>query len=201
MRTVRRFLLVRHGESEWNAIGRWQGQADPPLSSTGREQAWLAAQRIGTVDAVVASSLHRAFDTARIISEAIGVGPVVLEPDLMERHAGEWEGLTRAEIEAQWPGYLDTKQRPPSYELDEPLLVRVHEGLARIRAEVPGDDILVVTHGGVINALEASFGLDWQRVPNLGARWFVWDGRQFRIGDRLHLVDDEHTTVQTRGQL
>jgi broad specificity phosphatase PhoE len=198
---VRRFLLVRHGESEWNAIGRWQGQADPPLSARGREQAWLAAQRIGAVDAIVASSLRRAFDTARIISEAIGVGPVVLEPDLMERHAGEWEGLTRAEIEAQWPGYLDAKRRPPGYELDEPLLERVHAGLARIRAEVPGDDLLVLTHGGVINALEASFGLDWQRVPNLGARWFVWDGAHYRIGDRLHLVDEEHETVQPRGQL
>ena len=119
----------------------------------------------------------------------------------MERHAGEWEGLTRHEIEAAWPGYLDAKQRPPSYELDEPLLVRVHEGLARIRAEVPGDDILVVTHGGVINALEASFGLDWTRVPNLGARWFVWDGHRFRLGDRIDLVDEGHRTAQSRGQL
>ena len=201
MQRVRRFLLVRHGESEWNAVGRWQGQADPPLSATGREQAWLASQKIGSVDAIVASSLQRAYETARIISEAIGVGPVFLEPDLMERHAGEWEGLTPAEIEAQWPGFLDEKRRPPGYELDEPLLERVHTGLARIRAEVPGDDILVLTHGGVINALEASFGLDWVRVPNLGARWFEWDGTRFHIGDRLHLVDDAHSTVQPRGQL
>jgi len=198
---VRRFLLVRHGESEWNAVGRWQGQADPPLSRAGLEQARLAAHSIGMVDAIVASTLRRAFDTARIISENVGVGPVIVEPDLMERHAGEWEGLTRHEIEAAWPGFLDEKRRPPGYELDEPLLERVHEGLARIRAEVPGDDILVVTHGGVINALEASFGLDWVRVPNLGARWFVWDGHQFRLGDRLHLVDAEHSTVQPRGQL
>lgn len=201
MHRVRRFLLVRHGESEWNAVGRWQGQADPPLSRTGREQAWRAAQSIGAVDAIVSSTLQRAYETARIIGDAIGVGPVILEPDLMERHAGEWEGLTRTEIEAQWPGYLGDKKRPPSYETDEPLLVRVHEGLARIRAEVPGDDILVVTHGGVINALEASFGLDWQRVPNCGARWFVWDGAHFRLGDRLQLVDDAHATVQQPGQL
>ena len=87
---VRRFLLVRHGESEWNAVGRWQGQADPPLSQTGSEQARLAAQSIGMVDAIVASSLRRAFDTAHIISENLGIGPVIVEPDLMERHAGEW---------------------------------------------------------------------------------------------------------------
>jgi broad specificity phosphatase PhoE len=199
--TVRRFLLVRHGESEWNAVGRWQGQADPPLSRNGQEQAYLAAQHIGMVDAIVASTLHRAYDTARIISENIGVGPVIVEPDLMERHAGEWEGLTRHEIEAAWPGYLDQKKRPPGYELDEELLVRVHAGLARICAEVPGDDILVVTHGGVINALEASFGLEWERMPNLGARWFTWDGKKFHLGERVSLVDEAHSTVQPRGQL
>ena len=198
---VRRFLLVRHGESEWNAVGRWQGQADPPLSQTGSEQARLAAQSIGMVDAIVASSLRRAFDTAHIISENLGIGPVIVEPDLMERHAGEWEGLTRHEIEAAWPGYLDAKRRPPGYEPDEPLLGRVHEGLARIRVEVPGDDILVITHGGVINALEASFGLDWVRVPNLGARWFVWEEERFRLGDRLDLVDNAHSTVQSWGKL
>jgi broad specificity phosphatase PhoE len=198
---VRRFLLVRHGESEWNAVGRWQGQADPPLSRTGHEQARLAAERLGTVDAIVASSLRRAFDTAHIISMQLGVGPVIVEPDLMERHAGEWEGLTRHEIEREWPGYLDAKQRPPGYELDEPLLERVHVGLARIREDVPGDDILIITHGGVISALESSFGLEWVRVPNLGARWIEWDGRQYRLGDRLQLIDDAHATAQPRGQL
>ena len=182
-------------------MGRWQGQADPPLSTTGREQAYLAAQSIGMVDAIVASSLERAYDTARIISENIGVGPIIVEPDLMERHAGEWEGLTRREIEREWPGYLDERRRPPSYELDEPLLERVHVGLARIRDEVPGDHIVVITHGGVINALEASFGLEWQRVPNLGARWFDWDGRQFHLGERLRLIDDAHSTAQPQGQL
>lgn len=201
MQRVRRFLLVRHGESEWNAVGRWQGQADPPLSRNGQEQAYLASHRIGMVDAIVASTLHRAFDTARIISENIGVGPVFVEPDLMERHAGEWEGLTRHEIEDTWPGYLDAQRRPPGYELDEVLLERVYTGLARIRVEVPGDEILVVTHGGVISALESSFGLEWVRVPNLGARWFTWDGAKFHLGERIELVDDAHTTVQPRGQL
>ena len=59
------------------------------------------------VDAIVASDLHRASETAMIIAKALGVGPVVLEPGLRERDAGEWSGLTRAEIERDWPGYLD----------------------------------------------------------------------------------------------
>src|SRR3954451_18850203 len=94
-----RMLLVRHGQSEWNATGRWQGQADPPLSDQGRQQAIDAAARIGSVDVVVSSGLMRALETARIIADQVGVGPVVVEPDLRERHVGEWSGLTHVEIE------------------------------------------------------------------------------------------------------
>ena len=74
---ITRLLALRHGESEWNALGRWQGQADPPLTDLGRLQAFHAARNLGVVDAIVASDLQRATDTARIISEALGVGPVV----------------------------------------------------------------------------------------------------------------------------
>src|SRR3546814_1711635 len=103
-----RVLLVRHGQSEWNATGRWQGQADPPLTDLGRAQAHHAARSLGVVDAIVASDLQRAADTALIISGELGVGPVVLDEGLRERDAGEWSGLTRAEIERDWPGYLRT---------------------------------------------------------------------------------------------
>src|SRR5687767_11323336 len=94
-----RVLLVRHGQSEWNATGRWQGQADPPLTDLGRRQARSAAAALGTVDAVFASDLQRASETALIIAGELGVGPVVVDPDLRERDAGEWSGLTRVEIE------------------------------------------------------------------------------------------------------
>ena len=76
-------LAIRHGESEWNAVGRWQGQADPPLTDAGMLQAVAAAQVLGTFDGVYASSLQRAADTAAIIAEAIGVGPVQLLDDLL----------------------------------------------------------------------------------------------------------------------
>jgi broad specificity phosphatase PhoE len=198
---VRRLLLARHGESEWNAEGRWQGRADPPLSGTGRKQAALAVDRIGTVDAIVSSTLQRALETATIISEGIGVGPVVLVPELIERDAGEWQGLTRVEIEAAYPGYLDSHRRPPRYELDEPLVVRVLAALDAVCAEVPGDELLVVTHGGVINALERHLGLEWQRVPNLGGRWFAWKDGELHLGDRIELIDHEAITTQERDQL
>jgi len=198
---VRRLLLARHGESEWNAEGRWQGQADPPLSSRGRRQAALAVQCVGAVDAIVSSTLQRALETAVIISDGLGIGPVVLEPDLMERDAGEWQGLTRAEIETEWPGYLATHTRPPAYELDEPLADRVLAALARVCKDVPGDDLLIVTHGGVINALERLLGLEWQRVPNLGGRWFVWRDGELHLGDRIELIDHEAVTTQDRDQI
>jgi broad specificity phosphatase PhoE len=198
---VRRLLLARHGESEWNAAGRWQGQADPPLSTRGRRQAALAVQSVGAVDAIVSSTLQRALDTALIISDGLGVGPVALEPDLMERDAGEWQGFTRAEIEADWPGYLATHRRPPAYELDEPLTERVLGAIARVCKEVPGDDLLLVTHGGVINALERHLGLEWQRVPNLGGRWFAWRDGELHLGDRVELIDHDAVTTQDRDQV
>src|SRR5205814_10368355 len=82
-----RVLLVRHGQSEWNALGRWQGRADPPLSDLGRRQAHAAARSIGALDAIFASNLQRAMETAAIIASEIGVGAVIIVADLGERDA------------------------------------------------------------------------------------------------------------------
>src|ERR671910_890596 len=95
MRDETRVLLVRHGQSEWNAAGRWQGQADPSLSDLGRLQAREAARAVGAVDAIWSSDLQRAAETAIIIGDQIGVGPVVVDDRLRERDAGEWTGLVR----------------------------------------------------------------------------------------------------------
>jgi probable phosphoglycerate mutase len=197
-----RLLLVRHGESEWNAAGRWQGQADPPLTDTGRSQAMRAARAIGAVDAIVASDLQRARDTAEILAAAIGIGPVVIDPRLRERHAGEWSGLTRADIHAEWPGYLADdplhreaesappgERRPPGWEPDEQLLERVLAALAELTTALPSGDALVVTHGGVIYAIEHALGATHERVPNLGARWLEVDGARLTLGERIALLD------------
>ena len=212
-----RVLLIRHGQSEWNAQGRWQGQADPPLSDLGRHQALHAARHLGTVDAIVASDLQRASETALIIAEALGVGPVVLEPGLRERDAGEWSGLTRAEIERDWPGYLDSpatdrhaafardpveqreteRRRPPSWEPDDVLLVRVLDGLGRVHDLAPDGEVIAITHGGVIYALEGRLGAPFERLANLGGRWIdLGPGGELRgLGDRVVLVDPDELTV------
>jgi probable phosphoglycerate mutase len=191
-------LLVRHGQSEWNALGRWQGNADPALTELGRLQALHAAGRVGAVDVIVASPLQRALDTARLISGQIGVGPVGVDADLAERDAGEWEGLTRAEIEQQWPGYLATDQRPPGYEAHDVLVVRARGALDRIHAEYDGAEVLVVTHGGLIGAVERDGGLPWERMPNLGGRRVTHTGERLVLGDRLVLVDDDELTIPTQ---
>jgi len=116
-------------------MGRWQGQADPPLTPLGRRQAAEASAAIGAVDAVFSSTLERARVTAEIISEQIGVGPVVSLPGLVERTAGDWEGLTRVEIEEQFPGYLDAGDRPPGWEDDEVLEERAMSALGTIVVE------------------------------------------------------------------
>ena len=192
-----RALLVRHGQSEWNAVGRWQGQADPPLSDLGRRQAREAARTIGAVDALYASDLQRAAETAAIIAGEIGVGPVILDPDLRERDAGEYSGLTRAEIEERFPGYLDDHRRPPGWEPDEALLARALRALQRIARDVPGGDVLVVTHGGLVYTVEGHLGTEFSRLANAEGRWVEIDGRtgRLRLGDRVLLADPADLTV------
>ncbi len=192
---VTHMLLVRHGQSEWNAAGRWQGGADPDLTELGRLQALHAAPRIGAIDVIIASPLIRALETAQIISTQLGVGPVMVENDLAERDAGEWEGLTRAEIEQDWPGYLSSDRWPPGYEGHDALMTRVRGALDRIEAEYRGAELLVLTHGGVIGALERDAGLPWERMPNLGARRLVHHGGRLEMGERLVLVDDAELTI------
>lgn len=205
-----RILLIRHGESEWNALGRWQGQADPPLSEHGRHQARVAAAKLGTVDLVVTSTLQRAAVTAAIIAESLGVGPVVADPRLIERDAGEWSGLTRAEITVAWPGYLAAdpddrarERRPPGWEPDSSLLDRAGAAMADVVDRVGGSgNALVVTHGGVIYATEAALGATRRYLPNLGARWVEIErstpgspaemlAPPTRLGERIHLYDPE----------
>lgn len=191
-----RILLLRHGQSEWNALGRWQGQADPPLSAVGRAQAVAASRSVGTVDAIVASDLVRAYDTALVIAGAIGAGPVVVEAALRERDAGEWSGLTRRQIHGSWPGYLDDGRRPPGWESDDALLARVLPALGRIAALAPGGAVLAVTHGGVVYALEAHLGLpDAGRLANVAGRTVHVDGDRVTAGERVLLVDGDDAPV------
>ena len=182
-------------------MGRWQGQADPPLTPLGRRQAAEASAAIGAVDAVFSSTLERARVTAEIISEQIGVGPVVSLPGLVERTAGDWEGLTRVEIEEQFPGYLDAGDRPPGWEDDEVLEERAMSALGTIvvgLGQERGDvdlDVVVVTHGGLIYQVERRFGAPFERMSNLGARWIELRRGEWHLGDRVDLLHGVDVTI------
>ena len=163
-------ILIRHGESQWNLEGRWQGQADPPLTERGRSQARDAVWRIACMEAVAlySSSLRRAHETARILGRRIGLEPQV-EPRLREFNVGVWSGLTKPEIEQRWPGqyarfsFRELDFRPGGGESPRELMARVHEALDEIAGRHAGLRVLLVSHGGVAKSLSGS-GLD-----NLGA--------------------------------
>ncbi len=206
-----RVLLVRHGESTWNAAGRWQGQADPPLSARGEAQARAAAPALaalGPFAAVYASPLRRALRTAQLLLRQApapllagrppapvraGRPPAPLRagrppadeprpvPGLEERDAGPWTGLTHAEIDRRHPGARASGWRPEGYEAEAALRARASAALQALA----GEPLLVVLHEGVLRALDR----DPAPLPNLGARWFAVDAAGVRPdGPRLALA-------------
>lgn len=171
-----RILVLRHGQSEWNASGRWQGRADPPLTTLGLEQARLAGGLIATecptFDVVVTSDLERARITGQTIASIIGCSAHRLDPRWQENDAGEWQGLTQAEIRAQWPGYLESDRRPPNFESVASTTSRAQAALNDIVAKNAGGCALVISHGGVLRLMHEHLGGGEQRFPNLAGSWF-----------------------------
>ena len=152
-----RILLARHGETDWNRIGRWQGHADPPLNEAGRSQAAELAQRLAGdgIAAVYSSDLKRASETARVVAARLGLD-VVEDAGLREIDVGSWSGLTRAEVEQRFPeGYARWLGGEIGHdgETREQLTARVVDAVERIAATHPDGTVLVVTHGGSIRAL------------------------------------------------
>jgi len=195
-----RLLLIRHGESTWNADGRWQGQADPPLSDLGVQQTLAAAPAVTDVDALWSSDLVRASSTAELLVPP-GV-EVRLDPRVRERDAGEWTGLTRAEIDERYPGDLSARRSPPGFERDEPLLARVRAAIDDIVETMTTDAfVLVVTHGGVIRTIERHLGAPSEPVPNLGGRVIEVRHGEIVLGERRLLIDPHDVTVTVPRQL
>ncbi len=179
-------LIVRHGESEWNALGRWQGQADPDLSPRGEEQAVRAAEALVgiPISRVVSSDLSRARRTAGIIAERLGVTAVSVEQGLREVDVGDWSGLTRPEIEERWPKLLAAWSEgrlecTPGGETLTALRERVTGAIQKVleagrlqNGSQPGA-ILVVSHRRAISALEEAAGVRPVRAGNLAGRKFT----------------------------
>ena len=183
-------LVIRHAESVWNLDGRWQGQADPPLSPAGAAQARAAAATTDDIGCIVSSDLERARGTAEIIAEAVDAGPVIFDSGWRERTVGLWQGLTTDQIERDYPGALAAGDYPPGWEDDESLLDRVFAAMQRAAARVATGDVLVVSHAGVIYTLERYFGCDFKRIGNLGGRRISVQPDEVRLQERIALTGD-----------
>lgn len=162
------FYLVRHGETEWNREGRWQGHADVPLSEQGQIQAERLAQRLAheqvLVDQIYASDLSRAWETAQIAARPLNL-PVRACPELQELDVGSWSGLTREQIVAQFPGAFVSLRYAPDGEQGPAFRERVTNITLRLAQEHQGQRLMLVTHGGVIRTLLGRV-YDWHNQPN-----------------------------------
>ena len=152
--------IIRHAESTWNAEGRWQGQADPPLSARGSEQAERLALRLADVDfaLLITSDLHRAAATAAGIGQRLGLDARP-DPRLREIDAGHWSGLTHEEIETQDGAALahfrsgDADARAGGGESRREAAARASQALREAAREAAGSCVAVVTHGGIVRSL------------------------------------------------
>jgi probable phosphoglycerate mutase len=192
---IRRVVLLRHGRTEWNATGRFQGQLDAPLDVMGKAQAIAAAVAVAPMqpDAIVSSDLGRTADTAAAVAAETGLD-VVLDPRLREINLGLWQGLTRAEARERFPEEYEGWQagedrRRGDGETYAEVGARasecVIEWLDRLGA---GATLLAVTHGGTARAtIGTMLGFDpdlyWRLAPLGNCRWSLLAdiGRGWRL--------------------
>ena len=158
--------LARHGESDWNVERRWQGHADRPLTERGREQARALAAKLEDVelDAVYASDLRRAWETAEAVAAPRGL-EVVRLPELREVDVGSWSGFTRDECADRFPeAFVRWREGGTGWddgESYEDMAVRIVGTIECLAAQHPDGAILVVSHGGPIRAVHAhALGVD-----------------------------------------
>ncbi|MRD47044.1 histidine phosphatase family protein [Caenimonas koreensis DSM 17982] len=209
-----RIIAVRHGETAWNVDSRIQGQTDISLNDTGRWQ----ARRVGAalagepITAVYSSDLGRAHQTAAQIAEVAKI-PVVAHEGLRERCFGMFEGKTFDEIHQTWPDHAHSwRKRVPEWEPPEggesllALRERVSRTMHELASRHPGEQIVVVAHGGVLDALyriatgqEVNSPRTWE-LPNGAINRLLWTPDGFTLvgwSDTQHLDDeaaDENTS-------
>lgn len=154
--------LIRHGETSWNADGRFQGHRNTPLNDTGIAQARMVARELATyrIDVLYTSDLARAAQTAELIA-AEHTAPLIADVRLREAFFGEWEGLTLPEINERWPEILTAwkedslRTRPPGGETLEQVQARVVEAVREMVDRHPNAHVAIVGHGGSLRAVIA----------------------------------------------
>jgi broad specificity phosphatase PhoE len=173
----RRIVLWRHGRTEWNASGRFQGQTDIDLDQIGRAQAWESARRLAALepDLLISSDLRRTRDTIAALAEITGKR-VQLDIRLRETFAGEWQGLTGAEIASRYPEEYkawragDPLLKVGGGETRQDVAERMAAAVRDIAARLADDGLAVLTsHGGAARlGIAALIGMPLERFTNIG---------------------------------
>lgn len=173
--------LVRHGETDWNAARRIQGRTDIPLNDAGRAQASRAAELLARRrwDAVYASPLSRAHETARIIADYLGLGEVTDVEAFVERDYGQAEGMSFEQLEELYPEGVHA----PGQETREEVAARVVPALLELAARRPGERLIVVSHGGAIRSVlqTAEPGTRHPRITNASVHSFRVEDGELRL--------------------
>lgn len=202
-----RLLLVRHGESEWNASGRLQGQADPPLSKLGRRQAAHVSARLVDegVDAIVSSDLERAVHTASALAGSVGL-EVVKREDLREVDLGSWTGISREQVEREAPELwrrwrIEGIEGWEGGEKYAEAMVRVSGAISALAAQFLDRTVVAVSHGGSIRLATCHLlgmpATELGRIMSIGnasiTEFLVepdGTGRLVRLNDNAHLIEE-----------
>jgi len=187
--TLRRLVLWRHGETDYNATGRMQGHLDSLLTQVGLNQARFAVPVLArfSPDLVVSSDLRRATDTATVFTSATGV-PLRIDKRLRETNLGIWQGMTSAEIDEQWPGgrqnwQTDPTWLPPGGESRVEVAARAYEVVADLdHVESEVSTALLCAHGGLTSALTGHLlelpVTAWAKLGGIGnCHWTVLERR------------------------
>jgi len=160
-----RLYLVRHGQTDWNLEGRWQGHADVPLNDRGLQQAAQIAEALAGagLKAIYSSDLQRARQTAQLLAEAAGL-EVRVDARLREIHQGEWQGLLVDEIQARYGEIFHQRHRdpaafaPPGGETAAQVKARLLEAIGEICRRHPDERVAIVSHGFALALLRTHFG-------------------------------------------
>lgn len=199
--SIRRLVMLRHGQTDFNADSRMQGQLDSALTELGRAQAIAAAEVLGKLQPllIVSSDLHRAYDTAVKLGERTGL-QVRADERLRETHLGEWQGLTHTEVDGQAPGARITWRDDATWaphggesRLDVaarsvPLVAELVAGEPEWgESDEPDRPVVLVAHGGLIAALSAALlklpVANWPILGGMGnASWVQLSGHSQESG-------------------
>jgi probable phosphoglycerate mutase len=201
------FYIIRHGETDWNVEGRWQGWTDIPLNTVGVEQAHVLAARLERegvgFDAIYSSDLQRAWVTADVVGAHLGLAPRPLVA-LREIDLGRWGGLTREQIEVtdgETLARLNAGEDVPrgGAERMADLMARTTAALEQLLVEHRGQTVALFSHGGTVRALlRYADRLDpmiHQHIGNTAVSIITHDGVSWhvqRVNDLTHLVESEH---------